>query len=200
MKVFATLLAFATVALAATATDPFYITYPLSGTSLTAGSTARITWKNGVAGNAKVSVISGTNSAAMAVTGVSFNINGSSGEYDWTVPKSFVSTGTFAFQITYTDSTGKSANAYSGPFSIQGGTGTIGAASASATGSASASVVSVPSSAVPTASAAPSSASKAPSSAAPSAAATTVTSGAGRAVQWTVAALAVPAVIAAVYA
>lgn len=43
-------------------------------------------WNNGV-GTAKVTVLTGTNAATMNSAGITFNINGADGEYDWTVSR-----------------------------------------------------------------------------------------------------------------
>ncbi|KAI8071081.1 hypothetical protein BC940DRAFT_295211 [Gongronella butleri] len=202
MKVLAIL---ATLAVAAMAQDQaFYVTAPLKGTQMKAGSTYHMTWLNGPDVSAKVLLLYGTNPSTMSPTGTSFTVQGSDDSYDFKVPSNLSPSGTFAFQFQYADDNGGTVYAYSDAFSVTGGTGTIGAPPSGASSAPVSATSSVVSSAAPSSTLVSSSASVSASgnatSAASSAAATKTTSAAGRAVQWTVAVLVVPALMAAIYA
>ncbi|SAM01768.1 hypothetical protein [Absidia glauca] len=176
MKSFCIALFLALVALVSAQSSndsPFYITYPLSGTTLKAGESIDLAWNNGLDQTVKVVVIQGPNANTMSPTGITFNVQGDDGSYTWTVPKSLAPSGTYAFQFEYKGDNGatigltriethhllnfliesNSQYAYSGPVSVSGGTGTVGSVSATATSASASSAAS--------SSAAPSSASSA---------------------------------------
>ncbi|KAI9350442.1 hypothetical protein BD770DRAFT_413085 [Pilaira anomala] len=105
---------------------PFYITHPLQGDSFKAGSNMTLEWKNGVDKAAKVSLLTGTSDATMKYTGISFTIDGPSGEHDWKVPTDLPQNATFSFKIDFFDATTKAAgSSYSAPFSLSGTTGDV---------------------------------------------------------------------------
>ncbi|KAI8335161.1 hypothetical protein BC941DRAFT_503890 [Chlamydoabsidia padenii] len=143
-----TLIALAT---AQSSTSPFYITNPLPGTVLKAGDTIDIEWNNGIDEIAQVTIIQGANSGTMSPTDISFEVEGDEGSHTFKVPKTLSPAGTYAFQFEYTDSNGSTQYAYSGPFSVTGGAGTITSSTAPGTAtlahatSSSSSIVSSPS-------------------------------------------------------
>ncbi|KAI9487893.1 MAG: hypothetical protein EXX96DRAFT_615641 [Benjaminiella poitrasii] len=110
---------------AQTGSTPFYLTNPIIGSSFEAGNTVTLTWINGIDEEATVSLLTGTSSATMNPTGVTFTIQGTDEEYDWTVPDDLPQNATFAFKIDYKDSNGASASTYSSAFTITGTTGDV---------------------------------------------------------------------------
>ncbi|KAI9304483.1 hypothetical protein BJ944DRAFT_240515 [Cunninghamella echinulata] len=114
---------FAAIAIVAAQTNPFYVTNPLRGATLKAGQEVTLTWLNGVDQKVQVNIIQGANPNTMSPTGVSFEVDGESGSYKYTLPTTLAPTGVYAFQFQYQDESGSSVFAYSDPISITGGTG-----------------------------------------------------------------------------
>ncbi|KAF7721206.1 hypothetical protein EC973_005106 [Apophysomyces ossiformis] len=96
-------------------------------------------WINGVDQKVTVRLIQGSNSNTMQPTEYSFKVDGDDGYYQWKIPSDLPSDVLYSFQFQYEDDNGKSAYAYSDPFTILNGKATgssSGSNSTAATGSA----------------------------------------------------------------
>ncbi|CAO3639280.1 unnamed protein product [Cunninghamella blakesleeana] len=202
----------ALVAFVAAQSNPFYVTNPLKGATLKAGQSINLSWLNGVDQKVQVNIIQGANPSTMTPTGVSFEVEGESGSYKYTVPSTLPATGVYAFQFQYKDESGSTVYAYSDPVSITGGSESSASGSSSASASASATASSTSAAATTTTAAAttttvasstslvPSSSSNKPSSSQSASTTPTPSNNSGNSIKLTALALVAPAVVMALCA
>ncbi|KAH8551834.1 Ser-Thr-rich glycosyl-phosphatidyl-inositol-anchored membrane family-domain-containing protein [Umbelopsis sp. PMI_123] len=126
-SIIAAVAAFAVAAVSAQTTPPVSITSPLTGTVYTAGGQAIISWINpSVPTLAQIQLAKGPATALQPVGQVATNVQTSDGKYTWTIPADTPAGTDYAFEL------GTSPNiAYSGFFTIKGGSGSASNSTAS---------------------------------------------------------------------
>ncbi|KAG1053073.1 hypothetical protein G6F43_004823 [Rhizopus delemar] len=119
----------------------YYITNPIQGISFKAGTNVTISWLNGTSDIATVYLLTGLNPKTMQLTGISFNVDGGAGNYNWKVPTNLSQNTTYSFMFSYSTSNGStsaiSSAAPSGSSIIQQHSTVIMTTAASSTPSAS---------------------------------------------------------------